>query len=91
MQVELSEALSEYLVELDKFIEREIRPLEQENDNIRFFDHRRENSRTDWDKSGLPSKQWLALLAEATRRGDAAGLHVRLHFRLHGRRKSGQS
>lgn len=31
-----------YLAELDAFIEREIRPLEQQDDNIRFFDHRRE-------------------------------------------------
>ena len=30
------------LDELDDFIEREIKPLEQEDDNIRFFDHRRE-------------------------------------------------
>jgi len=26
-----------YLAELDTFIEKEIKPLERENDNIRFF------------------------------------------------------
>jgi acyl-CoA dehydrogenase len=62
-----------YLVELDDFIEREITPLEQENDNIRFFDHRREDARTDWERGGLPNEEWEALLREARRRADAAG------------------
>src|SRR5690606_9643020 len=39
-----------YLDELDEFIEREIKPLEEQDDNIRFFDHRREHARTDWDR-----------------------------------------
>jgi hypothetical protein len=33
--------MAAYLTELDDFIEREITPLEQQDDNIRFFDHRR--------------------------------------------------
>ena len=37
------------LEELDEFIEREIKPLELEDDNMRFFDHRREWARTDFD------------------------------------------
>ena len=56
MDFELPADLEEYLVELDDFIEREIKPLEQENDNIRFFDHRREDARTDWDRGGLPER-----------------------------------
>ena len=55
---------------------REIKPLEQQDDNIRFFDHRREHARTDWDKDGLPRKEWEELLGEARRRADAAG-HLR--------------
>src|SRR3954463_6724496 len=70
---------AESLPELDDFIEREIRPLEQENDNIRFFDHRREDARTDWDRGGLPTHEWEELLAEARRRADAAG-HFRYAF-----------
>jgi hypothetical protein len=31
-----------YLDELDQFIAREIEPLQAADDNIRFFDHRRE-------------------------------------------------
>jgi alkylation response protein AidB-like acyl-CoA dehydrogenase len=71
--------LADYLVELDDFIEREIRPLEQADDNLRFFDHRREDARTDWDRGGLPDEEWEALLAEARRRADAAG-HYRYPF-----------
>ena len=65
--------LADYLVELDDFIDSEIRPLEEADDNVRFFDHRREDARTDWDRDGLPSREWEDLLAEARRRADAAG------------------
>jgi acyl-CoA dehydrogenase len=70
---ELPPDLVAYLAELDEFIEREIRPLEQQDDNIRFFDHRREDARTDWERGGLPNAAWEALLAEMRRRADAAG------------------
>jgi len=76
---EIPADLAAYLAELDEFIEREIRPLEQQDDNVRFFDHRREDARTDWDRGGLPSREWEALLAEAVRRADAAG-HYRYAF-----------
>lgn len=79
MDFELPRELVDYLDELDAFIEREIRPLEQEDDHIRFFDHRREDARTDWDREGLPNEEWEALLAEARRRADAAG-HFRYAF-----------
>src|SRR5258708_481498 len=58
---------------LDSFIDREILPLQHSDDNMRFFDHRREWARTDWERQGLPSKEWEALLGEARRRADAAG------------------
>jgi acyl-CoA dehydrogenase len=79
MDLTLPEELLDYLDELDEFIEREIRPLEEADDNIRFFDHRREDARTDWDRGGLPSEEWEALLGEARRRADAAG-HYRYAF-----------
>ena len=50
------------LDECDAFIDDVIKPMEDENDNIRFFDHRREDSRTDWDRDGLPNAEWEALL-----------------------------
>ena len=65
MDFTLPEDLRDYLAELDEFIEREIKPLERQDDNERFFDHRREDARTDWDRGGLPSREWEALLGEA--------------------------
>ena len=62
-----------YLDELDRFIDKEIKPLEQADDNIRFFDYRREDARTDWERNGLPNEEWEALLAKAKRVADAAG------------------
>ena len=79
MDFDIPADLTSYLAELDNFIEAEIRPLERQDDNVRFFDHRREDARTDWDRGGLPNREWEALLAEAKRRADAAG-HYRYAF-----------
>ncbi len=84
MNFDIPQELQAYLNELDAFIEQEIKPLEQENDNIRFFDYRREDARTDWERGGLPNEEWEALLAEARRRADAAG-----HYRYPLPRKYG--
>src|SRR3712207_880814 len=73
MDFELPAELEAYIAELDRFIEAEIRPLEQADDNIRFFDHRREWARTDFEAGGLPRAEWEALLREATVRADKAG------------------
>lgn len=73
MDFDIPRELAAYLLELDAFIEREIKPLENADDNIRFFDHRREYARTDWERGGLPNEEWEALLREARRRADAAG------------------
>ena len=62
MDFEIPQEIRDYLDELDGFIEREIRPLEQQDDNVRFFDHRRENARTDWENDGRPRADWEALL-----------------------------
>ena len=73
MDFDIPEDLQAYLKELDDFIEKEITPLQMENDNNRFFDHRREDARTDWERGGLPNEEWEQLLMEAKRRADAAG------------------
>jgi acyl-CoA dehydrogenase len=77
MDFNIPAELTAYLAELDAFIEAEIKPLERQDDNIRFFDHRREWARTDFDNEGLPRPEWEALLREAKRRADMAG-----HFRF---------
>jgi hypothetical protein len=42
--------LADYLVELDEFIEKVIKPRENADDNICFVDHQREHARTAWDR-----------------------------------------
>lgn len=76
MNFEIPSDIANYLEELDEFIEREIVPIEQENDNIRFFDHRREYARTDFENDGLPREEWENLLKHAKRVADKAG-HLR--------------
>jgi alkylation response protein AidB-like acyl-CoA dehydrogenase len=62
------------LEEVDAFISKEIEPLELEQDNIRFFDHRREHARTDFERGGIPSAEWEALLEQMMDLADQAGL-----------------
>jgi acyl-CoA dehydrogenase len=76
MNFDLPPELIAYLGELDAFIEREIAPLQARDDNERFFDHRREWARTDFDNGGLPRPEWEALLSEARKLADRAG-HLR--------------
>ena len=73
MNFDIPRDIAAYLLELDEFIEREIKPLENSNDNIRFFDHRREDARTDWERGGLPNEEWEQLLFEARTIADKAG------------------
>src|SRR5271166_596234 len=77
MNFDIPQALKEYLTTLDSFIEAEIKPIERAGDNVRFFDHRREWARTDFENGGLPRPEWEALLREARRRADRAG-----HYRF---------
>lgn len=77
MDFNIPQDIKDYLDVLDAFIEAEIKPLEEQDDNIRFFDHRREWARTDFEKGGLPRPEWEELLREAKRRADKAG-----HFRF---------
>ena len=84
MDFALPADLIAYLAELDGFIDAEIKPLEAQDDNIRFFDHRREYARTDFENQGLPRPEWEALLREAGKRADAAG-----HWRFSAPKKYG--
>ncbi|CZR56018.1 uncharacterized protein PAC_05906 [Phialocephala subalpina] len=75
MSFALPPSLLQYLKDLDSFITSTITPLQNSNDNKRFFDHRREHSRTDWDKGGLPTEDWEALLSESRQLADKAGFY----------------
>jgi alkylation response protein AidB-like acyl-CoA dehydrogenase len=84
MDFALPEDLKAYLAELDAFIDAEIKPLENADDNIRFFDHRREWARTDFENGGLPRHEWEALLRKAAILADEAG-----HWRFSAPKKYG--
>jgi len=75
MDFNLPQDLQEFLRNLDRFIDQEIKPLQQQDDNDRFFDHRREWARTDFDNQGLPRPEWEALMVEAKKRADKAGFY----------------
>src|ERR1700739_4676263 len=65
-----------YLGKLDQFIAHKIKPLEEADDNIRFFDHRREWARTDFENGGFSRHQWEGVVGKAKNLADAAG-HLR--------------
>ena len=75
MDFDIPEDVTTLLKRLDSFIDEVIRPLEQTDDNVRFFDHRREDARTDWERDGLPNVAWEALLAKAKRLAYDAGFY----------------
>src|ERR1700744_3381484 len=73
MDFTIPKEITELLGRIDGFIEREIVPLQKQDDNDRFFDHRREWARTDFEGGGLPRKEWEGLLGEMRRRADKGG------------------
>lgn len=72
MDFRIPDHLQDLLDDIDAFIDREIKPLEEEHPQ--FFDHRREAARTDWS-DGSPTEEWQDLLAEQRRRADEAGFY----------------
>lgn len=73
MDFSIPKDLVDYLARIDAFVQAEIKPLQAQDDNERFFDHRREWARTDFDKDGLPRPEWEALLEKAKALADKAG------------------
>lgn len=73
MDFNIPESIQQTLRDLDDFIDREIKPLQAQDDNERFFDHRREWARTDYENDGVPRSDWENLLREMRRRADVAG------------------
>ncbi len=76
MDFSLPPDLVAYLKELDAFVDAKIKPLQAKDDNERFFDHRREWARTDFENGGLPRHEWEELLRQAKDLADDAG-HLR--------------
>ena len=74
MDFEIPADIQAFLAELDAFIDDKLRPLEAKDDNIRFFDHRREYERTDWERGGIPKAEWEDLLKQARMLAVEAGI-----------------
>jgi alkylation response protein AidB-like acyl-CoA dehydrogenase len=75
MNFQLPDDVQAMIKRIDEFVEAKIMPLQHKDDNNRFFDHRRESSRTQWDNLGLPNEEWEQLLKDAKKLSDEAGLY----------------
>jgi alkylation response protein AidB-like acyl-CoA dehydrogenase len=73
MEWSIPEETQQLLVDLDEFIEREIKPLEEADPDL--FDHRREFARTDLERGGIPTERWRAKMLDARRLADKAGFY----------------
>ncbi|MFZ0040283.1 MAG: acyl-CoA dehydrogenase family protein [Solirubrobacteraceae bacterium] len=65
--------MTELLGSIDAFIDSELVPLQEANPDL--FDHRREFTRTDVERGGVPTARWHEMLGEARRRAIAAGFY----------------
>ncbi|KAJ5084942.1 hypothetical protein NUU61_009521 [Penicillium alfredii] len=65
MNFDLPAELQSHLDSIDVFITATILPLQNAPDNTRFFDHRREHTRTDWEQQGNPCAEWERLLSRS--------------------------
>jgi acyl-CoA dehydrogenase len=69
----IPEEVTELLSSIDEFIDRDLAPIEAANRE--FFDHRREFSRTDLQRGGIPTERWRELLAQARDLSIQAGFY----------------
>ncbi|KAJ5374406.1 hypothetical protein N7517_006412 [Penicillium concentricum] len=75
MNFDLPVDLKAHLESIDSFIHSTILPLQHFEDNNRFFDHRREYARTEWENNGNPRKEWEELLGKARNLADSSGFY----------------
>ena len=65
--------VARFLTELDAFIDTQIVPIERANPEL--FDHRREFTRTDVERGGIPTRRWREVMRTARRLADKAGFY----------------
>jgi acyl-CoA dehydrogenase len=73
MDLDIPEDVTTFVVALDAFIDAKIKPIEEANPE--YFDHRREFSRTDVERGGIPTRRWREILHEARVLADEAGFY----------------
>ncbi|MBM7517185.1 acyl-CoA dehydrogenase family protein [Nocardioides nitrophenolicus] len=73
MDWSVPEDVTTFLADLDDFIDTRIKPIEEANPE--YFDHRREFSRTDVERGGIPTRRWREIMHEARVLADQAGFY----------------
>ena len=73
MDLSIPADVTELLASIDAFIDRELVPIQDANPDL--FDHRREFTRTDVERGGIPTERWRDVLAQARRLAIDAGLY----------------
>lgn len=73
MDWSIPEDVTSFIADLDDFIDTSIKPIEEANPE--YFDHRREFSRTDVERGGIPTRRWREILHEARVLADKAGFY----------------
>jgi len=73
MDLSLPEDVTGFIAEMDEFIDTQIKPIEEANPD--YFDHRREFTRTDLDRGGIPTARWREIMHEARVLADKAGFY----------------
>jgi acyl-CoA dehydrogenase len=71
MDMTIPEDVTTFIAALDEFIDSRILPIQEANPE--YFDHRREFSRTDVERGGIPTRRWREILHEARVLADEAG------------------
>ncbi len=73
MDWSIPDDVTTFVHDLDVFIDTHIKPIEEANPE--YFDHRREFSRTDVERGGIPTRRWREILHEARVLADKAGFY----------------
>lgn len=73
MDWSIPEDVTSFLADLDDFIDTKIKPIEEANPE--HFDHRREFTRTDLERGGIPTRRWREIMLEARKLADEAGFY----------------
>jgi acyl-CoA dehydrogenase len=73
MEWSTPEDVQEFIIRLDEFIDGSIVPIQADNPDL--FDHRREFTRTDVERGGIPTERWRGVMTQARKLADAAGFY----------------
>lgn len=73
MDWSIPDDVTAFIAELDDFIDTQIKPIEEAHPE--YFDHRREFTRTDLERGGIPTREWRELMHQARVLADKAGFY----------------